>query len=204
MYFFNNLLYNKHIRLLGDLILKNKKHIYIVLTQTGTIISRLIKLYTKDPYNHVAITDDETLCQMYSFCRRYLRFPLPGGFVTESINKGIFKLYNNIPCEIYRFEVTDEQYSQYKLIINHFCKNSSFYTYNILGLLTIPLGIRFQRSKHFVCSQFVAYILQTCKIANFKEDISLIKPDNFRLIENATLEYSGNIHNFLTSFPTTA
>lgn len=184
--------------------MKNKKNIYIILTQTGTIISRLIKLYTKDPYNHVAITDDETLCQMYSFCRKHVRFPLPGGFVSENVNEGIFNIYAHIPCEIYSFEVTDEQFAQYKLIIKHFNANSAIYTYNILGLLTIPFGISFQPRYHYVCSQFVAYILQTCKIADFKKDTSLVTPNNFRYIENATLEYSGNIKNFLIDLPTTA
>lgn len=184
--------------------MENKKTIYIVLTQTGTIISRLIKLYTKDPYNHVAITDDETLCQMYSFCRKHVRFPLPGGFVSENVHEGIFKIYEHIPCEIYSFQVTDEQYLEYKRLISHFSTNASVYTYNILGLLTIPFGISYQRRNHFVCSQFVAYILKSCKIMDFNKDISLVTPNNFRFISNATLEYSGNINNFFIEMPTIA
>ena len=182
----------------------NNRNIYIILTQTGTIISRLIKLYTKDPYNHVAITDDDTLCEMYSFCRKHLRFPLPGGFVSENVNEGIFNIYTHIPCEIYKFQVTEEQFCEYKLMIHHFNKNSAVYAYNILGFLTIPCGISFQRRTHFVCSQFVAYILQSCKIADFKKDTSLVTPEDFRHLDNASLEYSGNIKNFFIDLPTIA
>lgn len=178
----------------------NEKYIYIVLTQTGTIVSRLIKLYTKDPFNHVAITDDITLRKMHSFCRKHIRFPLPGGFVSENINEGIYKIYKHIPCEIYKIKITDKQYHQYNRIINHFSKNSSEYAYNLLGLITIPFGIRYQRCKHFVCSQFVAYILKSCKIINFNKDISLVTPNDLRYIENSTLEFKGNIKDFFDSY----
>ena len=38
----------------------NKK-VYIVLSQTGTILSRILKLVTRAPYNHSSITLSEDL-----------------------------------------------------------------------------------------------------------------------------------------------
>ena len=35
--------------------------IYIVLTHTGTLLSRLIKAWTKDEFSHVSISLDEKL-----------------------------------------------------------------------------------------------------------------------------------------------
>lgn len=35
--------------------MSNQK-IYILLTDTGTLFTRLIKLYTKKPYNHASIS----------------------------------------------------------------------------------------------------------------------------------------------------
>jgi len=45
--------------------------IYIVLTHTGTLLSNLIKLYTKNDYSHVSLAFDEDLNEMYSFGRLY-------------------------------------------------------------------------------------------------------------------------------------
>ena len=45
------------------------KKVYIVLTQTGTILSRAVKLYTGKQYNHASIALDEELEELYSFGR---------------------------------------------------------------------------------------------------------------------------------------
>ena len=48
---------------------ENKKKIYIVLTYSGTILSRIIRAYTGDEYSHVSIALDKDLEEMYSFGR---------------------------------------------------------------------------------------------------------------------------------------
>lgn len=45
------------------------KKIYIILTYSGTILSRLIKVYTREKYCHVSVALDENLNEMYSFGR---------------------------------------------------------------------------------------------------------------------------------------
>ena len=72
----------------------NLRRIYIVLTYTGTILSKIIKSYTKNEFAHVSISLDIELEQMYSFGRIYPWTPLIGGFVHEHINKGTFKKFN--------------------------------------------------------------------------------------------------------------
>lgn len=37
------------------------KKIYIVLTDTGTVLSKIIKIYTKDEFAHVSISLDKGL-----------------------------------------------------------------------------------------------------------------------------------------------
>ena len=39
--------------------------VYIVLTHTGTLLSNLIKLYTKNDYSHVSLAFDQELNEMY-------------------------------------------------------------------------------------------------------------------------------------------
>ena len=45
------------------------KKIYIILTHTGTMLSKIIKKYTKDEFSHVSIALDKELNRMYSFGR---------------------------------------------------------------------------------------------------------------------------------------
>ncbi|MCL1950335.1 MAG: hypothetical protein FWF59_11445 [Turicibacter sp.] len=44
--------------------------IYIVLTKTSSVASKLIGCYTKKPYSHVSIAFDKELKQVYSFGRK--------------------------------------------------------------------------------------------------------------------------------------
>ena len=61
------------------------KKIYIVLTYTGTILSRLVKYYTKKEYSHVSISLDENLEEMYSFGRLNAYIPFIGGIAATGI-----------------------------------------------------------------------------------------------------------------------
>ena len=61
------------------------KKIYIILTNSGTILSRVIKLYTRKEYTHVSISLDKRLRKMYSFGRLNPYNPFYGGFIHEEI-----------------------------------------------------------------------------------------------------------------------
>ena len=60
-----------------------KKTIYIVLTDTGTLLSKAIGMYTRKDLNHTSIAFDEQLNEMYSFGRKQRHNPFVGGFVKE-------------------------------------------------------------------------------------------------------------------------
>ena len=71
--------------------MNNKTLIYIVVTQTGTVLSRILKIVTKAEYNHVSISLDPSLDQMYSFGRKNAYNPIWGGMVQECPKWGTFK-----------------------------------------------------------------------------------------------------------------
>lgn len=55
-----------------------EKKVYLLLTDTGTFFTKLIKLYTKKPYNHASISFDSELSEVYSFGRKRLEIPSSG------------------------------------------------------------------------------------------------------------------------------
>ena len=85
-------------------------NVYIVLTDTGSLFTRLIKRFTKHPYNHVSIAFDESLESLFSFGRKHPYNPFWGGFVRESISGGTFKRFKNTTCMVLRIGVEDKEY----------------------------------------------------------------------------------------------
>lgn len=170
-------------------------YIYLILAQTGTVPARFFRLFTKKPYNHVSLSGDITLSEMYSFCRTYKRFVLPATFNKEIVGKGTLGLFGTIPCEIYRIPVTKEQKQLYNQLIKHFIDNRNIYSYNILGILAVYLNIEWNREKSFLCSQFVAYIMDKIGI-KLEKPFCLYTPDDFRNFPDAALVYSGELNTF--------
>ncbi len=170
-------------------------YIYIVIAQTGTRPARFFRFFTKKPYNHVSLSGDVTLSEMYSFCRTYRPFPLPATFNKEIVGKGTLGQYGFIPCEIYRIPVTRTQKNLYNRIIRHFNDNRNVYSYNVLGLLAVYFNIEWDRKTSFVCSQFVAYTMDKIGIP-LEKPFCLYTPDDFRKFPGATLIYSGELNDF--------
>ena len=80
------------------------KKIYIVLTHTGTNLSKIIKSWTKDEFSHVSIALDEDLKEMYSFGRLHPYNPFWAGLVHEVPNEGTYKRFFRTKANIYSIE----------------------------------------------------------------------------------------------------
>lgn len=170
------------------------KKIYIVLTHTGTILSRIIKGYTRAEFSHISISLDEELTQMYSFGRLNPYNPFIGGFVHEQIDKGTFKRFKNTKSKVYSLEITDEQYDIIRIIINEFEVNQKEYKFNIWGLFAAGFNIRIKRKKSLYCAEFVKHVLE---ISEVKTDLpEIIKPEHFKYINELKLIYSGKLKNY--------
>ena len=76
------------------------KKIYIILAHTVTILSTIIRYWTKDEFSHVSIALVAELEQMYSFGRLNPYNPFWGSFVHEHIDKGTFKRFKKTKTEV--------------------------------------------------------------------------------------------------------
>lgn len=170
------------------------KSIYLVMSQTGSILSRTIKLFTGHEYNHISISLDENLDCMYSFGRKYPNNPFIGVFVIEGVDRGTFLKFVNTRCRVIEIKVSDYQYD---LI----CKNIFFmlddinkYKYNLLGLFLAAFNICRHSDYKFYCSEFVRYILDISDV-----DVSMIPdiphPNDFMSIDHNVL-YEGLLKDY--------
>lgn len=176
--------------------MKNKNQIYILLTDTGTVLNRLIKMYTKDPYNHVLIAFDKELNELYSFGRKKHYNPIIGGFVKENIDNVIF---SNAKCAVYCLEdIDDITYLRIREYIKLFELNRDTYRYNFLGLFGIMLNIHIQRCDAFFCSQFVASVFEYSGRPIFDKPCVFVTPGDFVTNANRLFAriYSGNLNEY--------
>lgn len=167
-----------------------ERKVYILLSDTGTLFTRLIKLYTKHDHNHASISFDPTFTEVYSFGRKRPRNPFIGGFVKENIQNALFK---NASCEIYSCTVTEEQYQRMRQFIDKVEYQKHLYKYNFLGLIAIVLNKQLNRDYAYFCSEFVGTVINKGNLVEFQKPLSFVSPHDLQQLKNFQLEFRGRL-----------
>ncbi|MGB3160649.1 MAG: hypothetical protein WBA84_05325 [Carnobacterium sp.] len=170
--------------------------IYLVLTDTNTLLSKTIKFYTKAEYNHASIALDSSLTDMYSFGRKRPNNPFIAGFIQEDLTREYFI---RAQCNILACDVTPEQYSLLTNLIRYYEQTKNLYHYNLMGLVTLALNIDFVRDDMFFCSQFVATLLADSKIYHFQKEIHFITPQDLEVLPIFESVYTGSLYGYLAT-----
>lgn len=90
------------------------KSIYIMLTKSETVLSKLVHFVTKDTYTHASISFDHDLGTLYSSSRKNGRTLFPAGPCRESLRSGYYRHHDHIPCVVYELHVSDKAYERAK------------------------------------------------------------------------------------------
>lgn len=165
-----------------------EKLIYFLFTDTGSYLSKAINYYTKKSLNHVSISFDPQLDELYSFGRKQPKNPFIGGFIKEDIQSELLK---NATCEIYSFPVSDEDYKAIIHNIKEIEKRKEYYKYNFIGLFGVMLDIEINRKSALFCSQFVATVLRDLDRFQFEKPACFITPTDIREFSGMQLVYQG-------------
>lgn len=177
-----------------------EERIYIVVSQTGTMLSRILKLATGAKYNHASVSYDGSLKTMYSFGRLNPYNPFWGGFVRESTEYGTFKRFRDTEALVIALPVDPKLYKEFRRDILKMYARKRFYHYNYLGLFAASVGIPVELRNHFYCSEFVRYILKRHNIINprkFRKTNGIIKPIDFLQVKGAEIVYRGKLRDFM-------
>lgn len=170
------------------------KTIYIVLTDTGTLLSKAIGMYTRKDLNHASIAFDEQLTETYSFGRKQQYNPFIGGFVRENVAEGIFQ---EADCAVYRCKVSTEAYIRIRQKIVQFELNQNDYKYNFIGLFGVALNREIRRERAFFCSQFVATVMQESETHRLLTRPCLTMPHHLAYLPHMEMVYEGNLKSYL-------
>ena len=167
------------------------ENIYIIQTYSQTIPSKIVKLVTRYKYSHIGICLNKNCDITYSFGRTKTHNFLKGGFVVEHKDGEFYKKFNKTLCRIYELKIDEEKYEQIKEHLHYMKLNKNIYKYDFLGaiLRTFYIPVRF--NNRYVCSQFVAEVLEKFNIYKFDKDLKFIKPKDFDIIDNIKEIYIG-------------
>lgn len=172
------------------------KNIYVLLTNTGTLFTRLIKAFTGAPYNHASLAFDSELNEVYSFGRKKPNSPLLAGFVKENVYDGVYRSHPGTSCTLLRLRVTDKQYSQIKQFVSSIAQNKDDYHYNLLGVISILLKVDYNPQHAYFCSQFVAEALNRGGLELWERPSRTVTPDDFRQHIDMEAVYEGLLYDY--------
>lgn len=178
-----------------------QKRLYIVISQSGTLPSKMLRAVTGAKYNHVSISLADDLGTMYSFGRRRTYNPFWGGFVMESPHAGTFKRFPDTKIILMSVPITEEQGMRLKARLEKMYEHRLDYHYNYLGLFLAGIHIYKKFKRHYYCSEFVREMLVEFKIDGAKDLPRIIHPMEFEEMASATEIYRGLLRDFGTSSP---
>ena len=167
--------------------------IYVLLTDTGTVLTKIIRSFTRDPLNHASISFDIDLNEVYSFGRKNPSNPFFAGFVKEDVRGEFFE---DSMCALYRCRLSETEYNNIRSQVMHFIQHQERYKYNLIGMLGVLFNIEMKREYSYFCSQFVATVFERSGINLVDKSPLLVKPGDLQNTPHLELVYQGKLHSY--------
>ncbi|MCH5267259.1 MAG: hypothetical protein J1E62_02850 [Lachnospiraceae bacterium] len=183
----------------GEIAMQNEssqKEIYIVISQTGSIVSRIIRSVTGAVYNHASISLDPSLDTMYSFGRIHAYNPIWGGYVKESPNYGAFRRFRQAEVMVLAIKVNNAQYEGIKSKLEAMYDERGQYHYNYAGLFLALFHKPYRGKNHYTCSEFVRDVLEQFQVIEKDEFLGIVHPMNFMKLPDQKMVYRGRLSEY--------
>lgn len=171
-------------------------NIYIVISQTGTILSRILKFVTGAKYNHVSISLANDLNILYSFGRKQAYNPFWAGFVKESPQYGTFRRFSNTEAIVVAIPVKEKTYMKMKKFLERMYIERDSYHYNYLGLVLAAFRVNYKPKNHYYCSDFVRDVLLRFQITEDCQFSSIVQPIHFLELFDEEVIYTGKLKDY--------
>lgn len=167
----------------------HKYPIFIILTKGHTILSKIIFKATGDEHSHASISFGIGLNKIYSFGTKKLNPKREMGFVMTSYDSSI---WGDIPTEYDLYVTFVDGPSRHKMYqkLQYFTSNADKLKYHWAGLVKIFFNIKATTNQQYICSRFVAAILNTGGV-KLERDESLYRPSQLRDVYNVEHVISG-------------
>ncbi len=136
-------------------------------------------------YTHAAIGLEEDLNIFYSFRK--------SGFTVEQVTRYLKPGREPFPCALYEITVSHKIYRRVKKLIAAYAARKKFLGYTHLTLVACFFGIRLHIPNRYICSQFVAEVLQRANAARLPKHSALCLPRDFHEMKETRMIFSGDL-----------
>ena len=133
-----------------------KRHLYVMLSRTDTGMGRFIRFFTREKYNHVSLSLDDTLQQFVSFGRYRQDVPLAGGYVPEPAER-LLSCGKTMPVKIFRLDISETDAQGLDTVFG--MAGQVPLIYNSLGALLSSCHIPCPIPGSYTCLEFAGTIL---------------------------------------------
>ena len=178
---------------------KAMKDIYIILSHTRSVISRIIRVATGDAYTHASIGFEDDPNVMYSFGRLFPHNPFWSGFVQESPDFGTMKRFRDADVAVLRISVQEDEYERIRGHVLGMYSRRRQYGYNYIGLLLAKFGITYRWQNHYYCSEFLKELLEKFGLVAEGELSDIARPVEFLNLRRVQVIYTGSLWRFALS-----
>lgn len=166
---------------------RDAKSIYVLLTDTKTQFSKVSRLITGDPYNHVSLMLTDSFDDpIYTYSLNNGISSVKGGFMVEDRANLFGSFYS-----LYELKVTDAAFGQIKERVEFLAANPDQTRYNHLGLFNAIFRKNIFSSTDgqiSICSEFIVEVLRFGGIELLKGRIgSTIRP--YDLVRSKLLKF---------------
>ncbi len=172
------------------------KDIYIIISHTPSVVSRIISQFTHTSYNHVSVSLDAELNRMFSFGRRYKYFPWIGGFVQESLTSGTMGRFTETEAIILKKHIDEEAYDDIANKLSDMLEHKYSYRYDTLGLFMAIFGKSIKREKYCYCSEFLRRLLVECGVEKSETFKDIVRPLDFMNLDATSEVFRGKLHEY--------
>jgi|GEM_PF-582199 len=161
----------------------NKRYIYVLLLRYPDTFSTIFRILTRCKYNHASIGVNDSDGVFYSYVTNGFRKELPQKHPT-------FKR-REVPCKLYRVEISQETYNVTRAALYDHEQRSHRFKYNILGVILCLLRFVWPIKNRYFCSQFVSEVLAQVGAVPLEKHSALYLPDDFTKQKGLDLCFSG-------------
>ena len=165
----------------------SKRSIYLLATNTKKPISSIIRMYTREQFNHASITFDKSLIESYSYSMR------AKGFVREDLKE--WPMWSEF--ELYELEVTQASYKAIRRFVEHESKAKRSFSYS--GIAGIMINRPIQSEEAMFCSEFVENACLAGGLPPSASSPALTTPSQVVKRVDTKLVASGILHQYIVA-----
>lgn len=173
---------------------EKERFLYIVVSQSGTGVSKILRGASRDAYTHVSLAFDSRLQMMYSYGRRRVHNPFVGGFVKETPQTGVFGHFPQAQAVVIRLPIDAEVYERLEDRMRQMYVHRLEYRYDYVGVFLAWFGVSRERKRKSYCSKFVAGELQA--VGAMKPSKKVVRPVDFLSLERGETVFSGRLRDY--------